>query len=160
MQQYLDAGSLEEMAGNLYTEDEEAAWQLDINFGAFATASQIELHVQQCLLNDCLPGQTQTSFPLLHEVKEKVEGIVHMFDPLYWVKHHSNELILSSFFYSIMAAGISCLGAIQALWGLGLGAGLRVLLWGAMPALLGIKFERYMQHRAAMNRRNLLALEM
>jgi len=160
VQQYLDAGNMEEMAGNLYTEDEEAAWQLDINFGAFATASQIELHVQQCLLNDCLPGQTQTSFPLLHEVEEKVEGIVHMFDPLYWVKHHSNELILSSFFYSIMAAGVSCLGVIQALWGLGLAAGLRVLLWGAMPALLGIKFERYMQHRLATNRRHLLELEM
>jgi len=59
-----------------------------------------------------------------------------------------------------VAAGVSCLGAIQALWGLGLAAGMRVLLWGAMPALLGIKFERYMQHRAAVNRQNLLALEM
>jgi len=83
-----------------------------------------------------------------------------MFDPLYWVKHHSDELILSSFFYSIVAAGMSCLGAIQASWGLGLAAGMRVLLWGAMPALLGIEFERYMQHRAAVNRRNLLALGM
>jgi len=158
--QYLDTAVVEELTGNVYTEDQEAAWEFDVNFGAYAVASQTEQHVEKCLLNDCLPGQAQAGFPLLHEVEEKVEGVVHMFDPLYWVKHHSDELILSSFFYSIVAAGVSCLGAIQALWGLGLAAGMRVLLWGAMPALLGIKFERYMQHRAAVNRRNLLALEM
>ena len=42
-------------------------------------------------------------------------GCSHMFDPLYWVKHHSDGLILSSFSYSVVVAGVSCLGDLLAL---------------------------------------------
>jgi len=34
---------------------------------------------------------------------------------LYWVKHHSDGLILSSFSYSVVVAGVSCLGDLLAL---------------------------------------------
>ena len=143
--QHQDRPALEDEGGNLFTVEEQKQWETVILFPMFSDSTTVEKSVDSCISQDCLHQGTADGFPLLHQVEEQVEGIIHLFNPLYWAQHHSSQLLLYSFFYAVVAALVTIIGAARAVIGLGWKAGLRVLAFGAMPAFLAVRFEAYLR---------------